>query len=1185
MADLVGDVVATVVLAVEANGGVVKDIAGDGVLALFDAPGDAGRAAVAVLAAIDTEGLSVRVGAAVGSVRSAVLRGAAHKVRVVGPAIDEAVSLEGRAEPGTALVSLDLVARTAGAVSQPSDRAPRAAVLAGAADVVAPPPLPPRSERAISADGAVREERRTIVALFAAVARSAACDGDEDAAVADALATGVEIVERFGGTVKDLAGDVIVALFGAPLAHDDDAERAILTGLALCDGLARDGAVDVRVGIASGRVVVGTVGAGHRVEYGAVGDAMNTAARLEAHTEPGLVVAAEAVCAEVEDRFEWGDRREVAAKGKREPVRARRVVGPARAAAAQGLAEVETPALVGREHEIERLIELVGERSTVVVFGDAGVGKSALVRAAAATARRTPWLLVRGASWDRNRHLGALGPLLDGRLRLDGVTRPDELEAQARTALLDALRAASRGAVDALVVEDAQWVDDASLRVVLDVAGAAPMGVVLVARPEGRARVDRPDVALLEVGPLPTSTDALLLEHLVGRAVLPWDVERRLLEASGGNPLFLHAQVQALEAAGSLERTSGGSYRFGAGATPVVSGSVERLMIVQVDGLDRPDRAIVDALAVLGGPSSIAHVAAVAGSTVADAAERLPVLAGRGLVADVGGDYDLAHSLARDTAYNTILKRDLRRLHRRAADALAGGDAGRGAWHRWHADQPSEAARLAVAGAEDAKARLSYLEAAALFDLAGRAAERSDAPLGRTGRLWLEAGAAHLAAAALDDAMEAFARASALALDAGDATTAARAAIGYEDSLFETRRLRATVSDRGRRMLDAARAVASTLDGATHARLLAAAGRERRFADGAADAAPNTDAALALARSSGEASTLTYVLTAWRVTREAPDQLALRSATDDELIASAVEAGDAELEFEARRMVLLDQLSSGRLDAAWRQIDVLVALGDRLGERRLAWLGPMWRAMRLLCTGPIDDAAVAVDAVYEEGRRAAYNDVVALHALQEYLVRRHQGTAAEVGPAFRRATDLTGARWDTFWASLHVELDDLRAARLALDRILADPDLTLGGDRIVGATVAAATDAVVALRDTEAAALFLERLLPWRGHQIVVGTGAALLGPADHTLGRLVAVLGDGAAAEGHHRRALDLARDGGGAIAVGECALGLASWAERAERVRLAAEARSIGETAGSYRLVSLADRLLRSDTPEESR
>jgi hypothetical protein len=364
------------------------------------------------------------------------------------------------------------------------------------------------------------------------------------------------------------------------------------------------------------------------------------------------------------------------------------------------------------------------------------------------------------------------------------------------------------------------------------------------------------------------------------------------------------------------------------------------------------------------------------------------------------------------------------------------------------------------------------------------------------------------------------------------------------------------------------------LDLGQRARLLAAVGRERRFAVGPAEAEPLTDAAVTEARASGDGSTLTYALMAWRVTREAPDRLGARRSSDEELVAAASVAGDERQQFEARRLVLMDQLAAGDLPAAWEQLGILSAMAVRLGERRLAWLGPMWRAMRLLAEGPIDEAAQAVDLVYEQGRRANYLDVLAVHALQEYLVRRHRGTTEGADAAFVRSERYVGSRWVTFRASFDAETGRLVEARRDLDLALADPEVTLGGDRVVTATTTMVTDAVVALDDAPAARWLYERLLPWRGQVTVVGTGAALLGPTDHVLGRLAAVAGDATTAARHHHDALRLARRAGSPIAVAECAAALASWVPRAERARLAEEARSIGEVVGSRRLLSLAER-----------
>ena len=144
----------------------------------------------------------------------------------------------------------------------------------------------------------MREERRFVTALFADLIGSTALgerlEPEELKLVGFGHAVGriVGAVEAFGGTIKDLAGDGVLALFGAPVAHEDDPERALLAGLRIveemgefADEVRRSWGIDgfgVRVGVESGPVVVGAVGAGSRIEYGATGDAVNVAARLQA---------------------------------------------------------------------------------------------------------------------------------------------------------------------------------------------------------------------------------------------------------------------------------------------------------------------------------------------------------------------------------------------------------------------------------------------------------------------------------------------------------------------------------------------------------------------------------------------------------------------------------------------------------------------------------------------------------------------------------------------------------------------------------------------------------------------------------------------------------------------------------------------------------------------------------------
>jgi ABC-type oligopeptide transport system substrate-binding subunit/class 3 adenylate cyclase len=245
----------------------------------------------------------------------------------------------------------------------------------------------------------MREERRFVTALFADVVGSTPLaerlEPEElKLVVGDAIARMVGAVEAFGGTVKDLAGDGVLALFGAPIAHEDDPERALLAGLRIVEDMGdfaeevrRSWGIDgfgVRVGVESGPVVVGAVGAGSRVEYGAMGDAVNVAARLQSHAEPGSVLVGEETAARVRQLFEWGEVQELELKGKAGAVAARPMLGPtAQPGRLRGLDGVQSP-LVGRARELAHLEDLTrgalaGAGAILFVTGEPGIGKSRLL--------------------------------------------------------------------------------------------------------------------------------------------------------------------------------------------------------------------------------------------------------------------------------------------------------------------------------------------------------------------------------------------------------------------------------------------------------------------------------------------------------------------------------------------------------------------------------------------------------------------------------------------------------------------------------------------------------------------------------------------------------------------------------------------------------------------------------------
>jgi ABC-type transport system substrate-binding protein/class 3 adenylate cyclase len=244
----------------------------------------------------------------------------------------------------------------------------------------------------------MREERKAVTALDADVVGSTALAERLDAeevklVVGEAVARMVAAVEALGGTVKDLAGDGILALFGAPVAHEDDAERAVRAGLRIAEEMAGYGSevaagwgVDgfaVRIGVNTGSVVLGPVGAGSRVEYGAVGDSINTAARLQKAASPGTVLVGDSTHQLVETLFDWDGPKRLMLRGKQDEVVAYEATGvravPGRA---RGVLGVETP-FVGRDEQLAAAREaadavLGGTGGILFITGEAGIGKSRL---------------------------------------------------------------------------------------------------------------------------------------------------------------------------------------------------------------------------------------------------------------------------------------------------------------------------------------------------------------------------------------------------------------------------------------------------------------------------------------------------------------------------------------------------------------------------------------------------------------------------------------------------------------------------------------------------------------------------------------------------------------------------------------------------------------------------------------
>jgi class 3 adenylate cyclase/tetratricopeptide (TPR) repeat protein len=465
------------------------------------------------------------------------------------------------------------------------------------------------------------------------------------------------IVESHGGSVEKFIGDAVMAVFGVPVAHEDDALRACRAAVDMRDALPELG-VEGRIGVDTGEVLTGTE------ERLATGDAVNVAARLEQAAEPGEVLIGAETLALVGATVEVGEQRLLELKGKSVPVVAQLLV-----AVRDAPERSHTARFVGRERELEQLVEawdraLVGVRCELVtIVGDPGVGKSRMV---AEALKLIDARVVRGRClaygegityWPVIEVLKQLTALPSGETAADAIrSLLGESDAWAGT---DEIAWAFRKLLEEqapLVVcfDDIQWGEETFLDLVESTAllsTGAPLLLVCMARPELIDR--RPSwPATLRLEPL-QEEDA---GALVGDAV-PDEVRQLIVRTAGGNPLFLTEMVAlSNEGAGDVE----------------VPPTLRALLAMRLDQLDGAERNVLERGSVEGEIFHRGAVQALAPEETQVTA-RLAALVRRQLVrpdrAQLVGDdgYRFRHLLIRDAAYDALPKSVRADLHARFA--------------------------------------------------------------------------------------------------------------------------------------------------------------------------------------------------------------------------------------------------------------------------------------------------------------------------------------------------------------------------------------------------------------------------------------------------------------------------------------------------------------------------------------
>jgi class 3 adenylate cyclase/tetratricopeptide (TPR) repeat protein len=565
---------------------------------------------------------------------------------------------------------------------------------------------------ALSADPR-REERKVVTVLFADLvgftSRAEQLDPEDVRAV---LAPYWERLrrelEQRGGTVEKFIGDAVMALFGAPVAHDDDPLRAVGAALAIRDWAREEADVQVRIAVNTGEALVLLGARPGEGEGMAAGDVVNSAARLQAAAPVNGVLVGETTYRATRDVIEYAEHEPVVAKGKTEPIPVWEAVH-VRSRLGMDVERATLP-LVGRRRELAVIVDAFErarserEPQLATLVGVPGIGKSRLVAEFFSYLESHPelvwWRQGRALPYGDGVSLWALAEMVKAQAGIDENDDEETASGKLRSSvaavveedeqawvldhllpLVGADRARTSGGESApawrryfegladqrplvLVFEDMHWADEGLLDFIdhlVDWATGVPLLVIATARPELLDR--RPawgggklNVSTVALTPLSDEEAAAIIHGVLERSALPAETQRALVERAGGNPLYAEQFARLYLERGSAEDLP-------------LPETVQGLIAARLDGLPAGEKLLVQEAAVFG---KVFWAGALEGG---DVEASLHALERKGMVrrerrSAVGGEtqYAFRHVLVRDVAYGQIPRAARGEKHVRAAD-------------------------------------------------------------------------------------------------------------------------------------------------------------------------------------------------------------------------------------------------------------------------------------------------------------------------------------------------------------------------------------------------------------------------------------------------------------------------------------------------------------------------------------
>jgi class 3 adenylate cyclase/tetratricopeptide (TPR) repeat protein len=604
----------------------------------------------------------------------------------------------------------------------------------------------------------VEGERKYVTVLFADVVDSTGLgerlDPEQVAEIMNgAFAFLNASVKKYDGTIARLLGDAILAFFGAPVAHEDDAERAVRAGLDIqaaareyAEEVRRNYGVDfkVRVGINTGLAVLAAVGDEIRTEYTAMGDTTNVAARLQSAAEPGTVLISADTYHLVKQLFELRPRGGAMVKGKSAPIVTYEVLAPrAVPGKVRGLEGLASP-LVGRAAEFKLVNDKLnevreGRGAFVAVIGEAGLGKSRLLAEVSESAKSGPqvaWLEGRALSYEqavtyfpwRQVIRGAIGAkegeapeavreklhsdpacgamsegdpqYLEVILSVESDATRKAVAALEGDALVEHIAAANRGYLRAranliptvIVLDDLHWADTASLDLLLSVAGLVedlPFLITCLLRPDKDAPSwSATEKARSQVGaryaeillePLDAAHSKELLGNLLYIEDLPDSVRRLILNKAEGNPFFVEEVIRTLIDSEYIVQENNHWRATREIVNVSIPDTLTGVLSARIDRLPENTKHVAQTAAVLGRIFAYRALMATCAAAplpeqIKDVAPHLGVLTYEELVRERVHDpeleYIFKHALTQEAAYELLLIRRRKELHRRAGEVL-----------------------------------------------------------------------------------------------------------------------------------------------------------------------------------------------------------------------------------------------------------------------------------------------------------------------------------------------------------------------------------------------------------------------------------------------------------------------------------------------------------------------------------